>query len=257
VESASDVGLRTEIDDLTRLLAEADLIREAADQEARAEIARLSAALARSESDAYAHADELEELREERDGLQRTLRAVLAPTATTTDDRVDPHELEIPTSITAAIELARTHLGCLCIPDGALHDIEDLEATAKYAVWASTIWQGFLALNDYAEAKARGEQPPGFKLWCDQTCAWPSRKLAMVESDTVMKNDQLRNQRRFVISTDVEPSGRIHMFAHLKIQEGGGDHIPRLYFHDDTDGPTAAMHVGFLGPHRYVRNTRS
>jgi hypothetical protein len=47
------------------------------------------------------------------------------------------------------------------------------------------------------------------------------------------------------------------MFAHMKIQSGGGGNIPRLYFYDDTDGPTGKMHVGFVGPHRHVRNTRT
>jgi hypothetical protein len=59
------------------------------------------------------------------------------------------------------------------------------------------------------------------------------------------------------VSPEVDPAGRIHMVAHMKIQKGGGDNIPRLCFHDDTDGPTWHMHVGFIGPHRHVRNTKS
>ena len=39
-----------------------------------------------------------------------------------------------------------------------------------------------------------------------------------------------------------------------KIVEGGGPLIPRLYFHDDTKGATGKIHVGFIGPHRYVEN---
>jgi hypothetical protein len=258
VEGTSEVRLRSEVDDLTRLLAEADLLREATERDAEREIARLNAALASSEADSYSHADELEELRAELDALRRTWRTAFSPRVPNENEQqVDFHELDVPSSIGDAIELARVHLRYVQIPEEALHDIEELEATAKYAVWASTIWQGLLALNDYAEAKARGEQPPGFKIWCDRTCAWPGRKLAMTESDTVLKNDLLRNQRRFVISTEVHPDGRIHMFSHLKIQPGGGDHIPRLYFHDDTDGTTRSMHVGFLGPHRHIRNTRS
>ncbi len=44
------------------------------------------------------------------------------------------------------------------------------------------------------------------------------------------------------------------MEAHCKIAEGGGRLSPRVYFHDDTKGATGLVHVGFIGPHRYVRN---
>jgi hypothetical protein len=58
-------------------------------------------------------------------------------------------------------------------------------------------------------------------------------------------------------ATEIDERGAIHMFAHLKIQAGGGALIPRIYFHDHTDGSTGAMHVGFIGPHRYVQNTKT
>lgn len=44
------------------------------------------------------------------------------------------------------------------------------------------------------------------------------------------------------------------MFAHLKVSEGGGQNIPRIYFHDDTKGVTGKVHIGFFGPHRFVPN---
>lgn len=245
-----------EVENLTRLLAEADLRREATERSANTEIERLRAELRAAESDRYDDADELEALRRERDGLQRTLRAVMhdGPSDAT---HTDPHELAVPESIGDAIEQARQCLSMVAIPDDALRDVDELEATAKYQVWASAVWQGLLALHQYAEEKRAGKTPPGFKLWCDDTGAWPTPKLAMTESETVLNSDQLRSQRHFPVHVDVEPSGRIHMFAHLKIQAGGGDNIPRLYFHDDTDGSTGLMHVGFIGPHRHVRNTKS
>lgn len=259
VDASGGELLRTEaseVEQLTRRLAEADLLRESSERRDNAEIARLMAELRAAESERYDDADELEALRRERDGLQRTLRAVMhSPESGAA--RADPLDLAVPESIGDAIELAHEHLSMVAIPVDAPRDVDELEATAKYQVWASSVWQGLLALHQYAWEKREGQQPPGFKLWCDQTGAWPTPKLAMTESDTVINNEQLRNQRRFPVHTDVDPSGRICMFAHLKIQAGGGDNIPRLYFYDDTDGTTGLMHVGFIGPHRYVRNTKS
>jgi hypothetical protein len=65
---------------------------------------------------------------------------------------------------------------------------------------------------------------------------------------------QYRDDRIFEIDQRVSDDGRILMQAHCKIAEGGGALSPRLYFHDDTDGPTGMIHVGFVGPHKYVRN---
>jgi hypothetical protein len=47
------------------------------------------------------------------------------------------------------------------------------------------------------------------------------------------------------------------MYSHLKIAEGGKDLAPRVYFHDDTDGSTGKVHIGFIGPHYLMPNTRS
>jgi len=63
--------------------------------------------------------------------------------------------------------------------------------------------------------------------------------------------------RTFPVDSAVSPSGRQYMEAHLKVSEGGGDLAPRVYFHDDTAGPTGKVHVGFVGPHYLVHNTRS
>jgi hypothetical protein len=79
----------------------------------------------------------------------------------------------------------------------------------------------------------------------------------MSESDTVVQDAKLRGQRRFKVSTDVSSDGFVVMEAHLKIQIGGGNNIPRVYFHDDTDGPTGKFHIGFIGPHYLVENTKS
>jgi hypothetical protein len=255
---SDDLGaLRAEIDALTKLLAEADLIREELERDAAEQITSLEASVATAEAERFDDADELEELRRERDALQRNMRLLAQPPGLIDESPDDPHQLAVPESIADAIELAQERLTCVVIPDEALRDIDELDGTAKYQVWGSTIWQGLLALNEYARTKAAGVEHSGFKLWCEATGDWPVSKLAMTESDRVQNEPKFRDQRSFVVDPAVSPSGRVLMFAHLKIQAGGGDNIPRLYFHDDTDGPTGKMHVGFIGPHRHVRNTRS
>lgn len=252
--------LRREVEELTSLLAEADLVREASDRSAGEEIARLQAAIATADEDRLDDADELDQLRRESDELRRTIWILSRPSTEEpagTEELAAVAEVAVPESISDAVVLASEHLSFVVVPDTALVDVDELDSAEKYLVWASACWQGLRALNDFAEAKNRGEQPAGFKLWCDSTGAWPTSKLAMTESDSVMNSDQMRNQRNFPVDERVDPSGRIFMFAHLKIQAGGGNNIPRLYFHDDTNGPTAQMHVGFIGPHRHVRNTRS
>jgi hypothetical protein len=205
----------------------------------------------------YEDADELEALRNERDRLRRSIRHLTMEIPPALESTViDPHDLPTPEGIEEAIDLAREHLFNVEIPDGAVRDVAELDATPKYRVWGSAVWQALLALNDYVGAKRHGEQPAGFYLWCDRTNAWPTAKLAMSESDTVENNPRLRDQRLFPVPEEVDPSGRIHMFAHLKIQAGGGDNIPRLYFYDESDGRTGKMHIGFVGPHRHVRNRR-
>lgn len=251
-------ALRKEIQDLTDLLAASQLLQASTERELTTVTERLEQTIAREEARSYDDADELEVLREERDALQRNLSQLRFDGVAAVEDRVlDRHELPVPETVEAAVEQAREHLSNVAIPDGALRDIDELSTAPKYKVWGSAVWQALMALHGYVEAKRRGQRPAGFFRWCADTNAWPPTKLAMTESDTVEQSPKLRKQRLFPVSPDVDPSGRIYMFRHMKIQVGGGDNIPRLYFHDDTDGLTGVMHVGFIGPHRYVRNTKS
>jgi hypothetical protein len=255
-DSAEVDELQQRIGELERHFAKVVLTYEAQERELRLQVESLESTVAELEKDSWADADEMEALRRERDSLQRTIRVLhYPPTASEPVD--DPHLFEPPPDIEDAIRLAQTHLSCVVIPDTAMHAIDELSNWPKYQVWASALWQGLLALHEYASRKAKGDRPPGFRSWCEETSAWPVSKLAMVESDSVQNNRRLRDQRYFPVHPEVDRRGRIHMFAHLKIQEGGGSHIPRVYFYDDTDGPTRKMHVGFIGPHRFVQNTKA
>lgn len=79
----------------------------------------------------------------------------------------------------------------------------------------------------------------------------------MSESQTVVNNAQMAAKRVFKVAKVVEPSGEMFMRAHLKIREGGGGLAPRVYFYDDTAGKTGRVHVGFVGPHYLVPNTKA
>ncbi len=170
-------------------------------------------------------------------------------------------EMAIPRevlSITEALELARLHLDGLSIPEGVGRDrdLEELDQTTTATAWGNTTWRGLRALHAYA--MEAGSVDGGFREWCKQggPDAWPatSKKFAPVESESVRNNELWWACRLLPVSVAVDPSGQIHMESHLKIAEGGGDQAPRVYFFDDTKGATGKVHVGFVGPHRHMRN---
>ncbi len=187
--------------------------------------------------------------------------AVLRERTTVPAQLIDSDESEEPElTIAGVIEIAREQCDRVQLPDAAMKEIEALEADEKSADWAREILRGLQALQAYAlEAE---HFTGGFWEWCEHSNhpdTWNAspQKLAMRESDTVKNDGRLWRQRRFLVSTDVEPNGYKHMEAHLKISEGGGQHIPRLYFHDDAKGRTGQIHIGFIGPHRLVPTGQS
>jgi hypothetical protein len=167
----------------------------------------------------------------------------------------------IVTSMTEAVDMAKTYLSDrLVIPDAALHDLDDLDASAMSVAWAQTSWDGFLALHAYAVDRADGWDGGGFWEWCVNSKnprAWRAtdKKLAMKESDSVNNSPKLRRAREFPVATEFDPAGQIYMEAHLKIATGGGNLAPRIYFH--FDDKRCQTHVGFIGPHKLLPNTKT
>ncbi|BBZ40274.1 hypothetical protein [Mycobacterium conspicuum] len=164
-------------------------------------------------------------------------------------------------SVTEAVSLARAYLADrLVIPEEALHDLDDLDASPAAAAWGQTSWEGLLALHAYAVDRADGWDGGGFWEWCENSKnprAWraTNKKLAMKESEFVNNSPRLRRTREFPIATEIAPSGRIYMEPHLKIATGGGNLAPRIYFH--FDDKQCIIHVGFIGPHRLLPNTKT
>ncbi len=163
-------------------------------------------------------------------------------------------------TITGVIEMAREKCDRVVLPEAALKEIEAIEADEKSSDWARELWKGIQALQAYAEEAEFFTG--GFWEWCEHSSSphtWYAspQKLAMKESDTVKNDSRLWRMRRFLVDPKVSPNGYQHMEAHLKISEGGGQHIPRLYFHDDVKGRTGQVHIGFIGPHRLVQTSQS
>lgn len=163
-------------------------------------------------------------------------------------------------TIAEAITAAESLPGLVVHPD-APRDVSKLDRDVEGPKWANAIWQGLRALDEYGRFAAEAAAP-GFWEWSrngEVAWRWPAtpKKLAMRESETVMGNKRLRRCRELPVDRAVEPSARLEMQAHLKISEGGGMLAPRVYFHDDTRGATGKVHVGYIGPHEHMPNTRT
>ena len=158
-----------------------------------------------------------------------------------------------------AVLASRAYLAdWLVLPESAARELEAIDTTSESFNWGNKTWRGLRALAAYVQDRANGWNGGGFWEWCatGPLLGWPAttKKLSMTESDTVQNSDKLRKLRLFVVDPEVDPSGETLMFAHLKISEGGGPLAPRVYFHDDTGGPTGKIHIGLVGPHSLVPN---
>jgi hypothetical protein len=109
-------GLEHRIDEPQRQLAEASLIREAHERELRSEVNGLNATVSELEDARWSDADEMEDLRRERDGLQRTVRVLQLPPDIAVDAG-DPHLFDSPSSVDEAIAMAQTHLSRVVVLD--------------------------------------------------------------------------------------------------------------------------------------------
>ena len=218
----------------------------------------------KSERAAKQQADEeLESLREVLNTEKAKSSALAAALADSRTKAVDGGENAEPGeySFVGIVAAARERFNLLEIPDAALKHIKELDRATNAAVRAEATWKALVALHEYA-AKAEYFNG-GFYEWCqhsDSPLRLSPAKVAMTESETVRKSAPLRDKRRFEVAREVDPSdptGRMVMLAHLKPVEGGGEDIPRIYFHDDTGGRTKKIHIGAIAPHSQFPNTKS
>lgn len=155
---------------------------------------------------------------------------------------------------------AQEHLSDhLDLPDAACVELDLLDSAQEAGPWGQTSWDALRALHAYAGALAAGDDPGSFWVWCKQSrhpLAWraTSKKLAMVESGSLMDRDKFARKRVLPVSTDVDPSGEMLMESHMKVAEGGGNLAPRIYF--TVSRKTGKAHVGYFGPHKNMPNSK-
>lgn len=155
-------------------------------------------------------------------------------------------------TIAATVSEVRRFSKFVVIPNEALQEIDQLDTLIASEVWAGDIIRLFASFEAYGMAKSFGEFRGGYFQWAKKKGDYPSTKIAMTESESTRRSSELRDSRTFPIDTAVKESGQIEMFAHAKIQAKGSSQIPRVFFHDDTNGKTGKIHVGFIGPHSVV-----
>ena len=236
------------------LLAEGDLIR--ADLERR--LNEQEILIQFLEEQHFDDAAEIEWANDQIELLQQNFRLLNSHGSASIDQTVvDLDSVEVPRTIEDVIELAKEVLLFLEIPDGAAQDLQTLDEGHKARLWAGNTWKGLVELNKYAAAKVAGTIQGNFRDWCVGDGNWSPDKLSMVESNSVKSDSNLWDKRYFPVTRAISDTGRCHMEAHLKIQVGGGNSIPRLYFLDDADGATGKIHIGFIGSHYLVPNTKS
>jgi len=174
--------------------------------------------------------------------------------------RGDEEDAFEPDSIAAVLVAAKERLQHVRLCDGVAEEAGQLDVLHPQwsRVWAARAWSALLALNDYAKARSSGEFSGGFFDWCNEGCddrfTIPARMIAMRESQSVTSRAKFSSARTFRVPEEVDPSGRILMEAHIKLRPVGYP-APRMYFHDDSAGPTGRIWIGYLGDH--LPNTRT
>lgn len=133
----------------------------------------------------------------------------------------------------------------------------ELDELVHTGLHVQRTWEALLALRDYAAAKADGRVDSDLQGYLERTpdglCTWPAQRHARGESLTVQSDPRLRSSRLLPVPTDVDPSGRVPMWAHLKLLTYGQT-SPRLHYYDDTRR-SGCVYVGYVG--RHLRNTQT
>ena len=198
--------------------------------------------------------NDLKEEKQRSRHLRDRIRTLEAGTGSeSSDGRISAHwsEREPADNFADLVIQAQFMFGGLQIPDSALQRASDLDSALEKERWLRDTWNALGALHEYATSDH--EFAGDFFLWNangGSEHAWfPDRVAAQESAETMSKYGV---KRTFDVDERVDSSGQIEMQAHLKIQKGGGQNIPRLFFYDDTAGGTGKVHVGFLGPHRLV-----
>ncbi|MDN3242705.1 hypothetical protein [Glycomyces tritici] len=163
-------------------------------------------------------------------------------------------------SLMEVVQRARKQLRHLDLPDALDTEVSKLDVMypRQRRRWTGRTWDALRALDAYAAARADARFTGGFYDWCARPLpgapAITPTMVSMKESDSVSGNPKYHRARVFRVPTEIDPSGRVYMPAHIKLQQVGSP-APRMHFLDDAGGATGKVWIGYLGDH--LPNTRT
>jgi hypothetical protein len=163
-------------------------------------------------------------------------------------------------SLMDVVQRARKQLRRLDLPDSLDTEVSRLDVTypRQRRRWTAKAWDALRALDAYASARAEDRFTGGFYDWCSRPLPGEPHiiptMVSMKESDSVSGNPKYYRARLFRVPAEIDPSGRVYMPAHIKLQPIGSP-APRMHFLDDAGGATGKVWIGYLGDH--LPNTRT
>ncbi|MEU6860614.1 hypothetical protein AB0B28_17290 [Glycomyces sp. NPDC046736] len=172
-------------------------------------------------------------------------------------ETADPWEAE---SLMDVVQRARKRLRRLDLPGTLDTEVSRLDVMypRHRRRWTGKAWDALCALDAYAEARAEGHFSGGFYDWCSRprpgAAVVSPTMVSMKESDSVTENPKYHRARVFPVPTEIDPSGKLFMPSHIKLQSVGSP-APRMHFLDDAGGATGRIWIGYLGDH--LPNTRT
>jgi hypothetical protein len=163
-------------------------------------------------------------------------------------------------SLMDVVQRARKQLRHLDLPDALDTEVSRLDVMypRQRRRWTGRTWDALRALDAYAAARAEARFTGGFYDWCSRPLPGAPiitpTMVSMKESDSVSGNPKYHRARVFRVPTEIDPSGRVYMPSHIKLQQVGSP-APRMHFLDDAGGATGKVWIGYLGDH--LPNTRT
>ncbi|MGP5090333.1 hypothetical protein [Brachybacterium tyrofermentans] len=180
----------------------------------------------------------------------RLLTTYSSPAEEQTPEVLHPTQLESPVQF-SDVPIAALDLEEFVEFTGDIGTVEELDVYDQYNLGAKRCWEGLIALHDYVRARREGVHDRGFWDYLQHIptgySGFPFRDFAAVESESTMSKREYRNQRLLPVPETVDPTGRVVMWAHLKLSQVGRI-SPRLHFHDDV-ARTGKVYVGYIGRH--------
>lgn len=131
-------------------------------------------------------------------------------------------------------------------------EVMDLDEIDNFGNVPKIAWSALTVMERYCRAKKDDGYAKGFQHFVEEhgELLTPKR-VAMGETAQTMA--RWGDERRFPVPTEVDPSGYVHMEAHIKLTRDGIN-SPRMHFYDDTNR-TGKIYVGYLG--RHLTNTKT